>query len=54
MNKSNVSICINEHLKDRKFRVDKEYLTDQGVSRLANNLIYKLAGALNITIENKP
>ena len=54
MNKTNVSICTNENLKDRKFRCDKIHLTDRGVSRLANNLKYKIAGALNITVKKKP
>ena len=54
MNKPNVIICINENLKDKKFRHDKVHLTDHGASRLANNLKYKVAGALNITVKKKP
>ena len=40
-------------MKDVKFRVDKVHLTDHGVSRLANNLKYKLAEGLNITVIKK-
>ena len=53
INTPNVSLCINDNLNDKKFRVDKVHLSDRGVSRLANNLKYKLASALNITVKKK-
>ena len=53
VNNPNISLCGNENLKDKKFRSDLIHLTDRGVSRLANNLKYKIAGALGIPVKKK-
>ena len=44
---------MNDNLRDKKFRCDNVHLTDRGVSRLANNLKYKFAAALDITVSAK-
>ena len=53
LNKQNIYICENGNLRDKKFRTDKVHLTDRGVSRLANNLKYRIAAALDITVKKK-
>ena len=53
MNNSRVIISSNDNLKERKHRLDKVHLTERGVSRLANNLKYRIAAALEITVIKK-
>ena len=53
VNNPRVVLCINDNLKEKKFRCDKVHLTERGVSRFANNLKYKIAGALDITVTKK-
>ena len=51
---SNVLVCNNDNLRDRKFRVgDGIHLTDYGTSVFANNLKYKIAEALDIAVIKK-
>ena len=53
INKPNVFLCVNDNLSDTKFRADKIHLTDPGPSRLANNIKYKVAEALDISVKKK-
>ena len=53
MNNQQVVICSNDNLRDKKFRKDQVHLTDRGISRLANNLKYKIAAAVGISVKPK-
>ena len=53
INNDKVVVCINENLKDKRFRCDNIHLTDRGVSRFANNLKYSIAKALDISVKKK-
>ena len=48
-----VILSNNENLKDRTFRYDKVHLTEFGISRLANNLKFKIAASLGIHVVKK-
>ena len=49
-----VLVCHHQNLVDRKYRIrDQLHLTEFGTSRLANNLKYKIAESLGITVQNK-
>ena len=49
-----VLICDNTNLRDRKFRIrDRVHLSDHGTSVFANNLKFKIAEALNVTVVKK-
>ena len=55
LNSPQVLVCNNDNLCDRKFRVrDGVHLTEFGTSRFANNLKYKIAESLRITVELNP
>ena len=54
LNVSNVTICNNDNLYDRKYRAqDGIHLKPIGTSRFASNLKYKIAESLGITVERK-
>ena len=54
LNHPNVTICNNDNLYDRKYRMqDGIHLKPIGTSRLASNLKFKIAESLGITIEKK-
>lgn len=49
-----VLICHHDNLTDGRYRKrDKLHLTENGTSRLANNLKFKIAESLGITVFNK-
>ena len=52
LSNSRVFVCNNDNLYERKFRVrDGIHLSDFGTSRFANNLKFKIAQSLQITVE---
>ena len=54
LNNTNVLICNNDNLYNRKYRTeDKLHLSDHGTSLFATNLKYKISEALGITVEKK-
>ena len=55
MNNPKVLVCNHDNLRERKYRQrrDNFHLTVPGTSRLANNLKYKIAEALDIQVVKK-
>ena len=52
LNNPRVMVCNNDNLRERKFCIaDGVHLTDYGTSRFANNLKFKIAESLGITID---
>ena len=55
LNNPRVFVCNNDNLYERKFRVrDGIHLTEYGTSRFANNLKFKIAESLGISVETNP
>ena len=54
VNNNNVLVCHHDNLNDRKYRRrDRLHLSEYGTSRYANNLKFKIAESLGITVKNK-
>ena len=54
LNNPNILICNHDNLDDSKYRKrDQLHLNEFGTSRYANNIKYKIAEALGITIERR-